>query len=79
MYGADDCGTDHRLLISRFSIKIRRPPKHISANISHRRFDCDKLRDPHTWQSLREAIDKNLNEMNWTYQTMPQLKMGRSS
>ena len=47
MPGADDCWTDHRLLISRFDIHIRRPPQRISANIHHRRFDCNKLRDPH--------------------------------
>ena len=63
MPGADDCWTDHRLLVSRFNIHIRRPSKHISANIPHRRFDCDKLRDPLASQSFREAIDKNLNEL----------------
>jgi len=64
MPGADDCWTDHHLLVSRFNIQIRRPPKRISANIPHLQFDCDKLRDPQTSQSFREAIDKNLNKLD---------------
>jgi len=64
MPGADDCWTDHRLLISRFNIQIRRPPKRISAKIPHRWFDCEKLYDPRTSQSFRDDTDKNLNELD---------------
>ena len=74
MPGADDCWTDHRLLISRLQIKVRRPPKRTSSSAPHRRFDCAKLRNPQTSQDFKEAVEKNIADLpeppqvedNWT-------------
>ena len=60
MPGADDCWTDHRLLISRLDFKIRRPPGRASANTHRRRFDCTKLQNPQTAQTFREAFESHL-------------------
>lgn len=38
---ADDCWTDHRLLISRLNFKTQRPPRRTPDSIPHCRFDCD--------------------------------------
>ncbi|KAK3857510.1 hypothetical protein Pcinc_036239 [Petrolisthes cinctipes] len=51
MPGADDCWTDHRLLISRLNFMTQRPPRRTPDNIPHRRFDCDKLRNPQLAQN----------------------------
>ncbi|KAK3882951.1 hypothetical protein Pcinc_012705 [Petrolisthes cinctipes] len=60
MPGADDCWTDHRLLISRLNFKTQRPPRRTPDSIPHRRFDCDKLRNPQLAQNFREACERHL-------------------
>ena len=62
MPGADDCWTDHRLLISRFNMKIRRPPRRAMSNLPHRRFDCAKLKDPQTSQYFKETVERHLTD-----------------
>lgn len=74
MPGADDCWTDHRLLISRFNFRIRRTPRRPTANTSHRRFDCRKLLNPHVQQNFKAALQGRLTvplglasvEKHWT-------------
>ena len=44
--GADDCWTDHKLLIS--CLKLRQPPRHAPENTPHRRFDSAKLKNSQT-------------------------------
>ncbi|KAK3891116.1 hypothetical protein Pcinc_004985 [Petrolisthes cinctipes] len=52
MPGADDCWTDHRLLISRLNFKTQRPPRRTPDSIPDRGFDCDKLCNPQLAQNL---------------------------
>ncbi|KAK3870093.1 hypothetical protein Pcinc_024644 [Petrolisthes cinctipes] len=60
MPGADDCWTDHRLLISQLNFKTQRPPRRTPDSIPHRRFDCDKLHNPQLAQNFREACERHL-------------------
>lgn len=60
MPGADDCWTDHRLLISRLSLTTLRPPRRTHDSVPHRRFDCSKLRNPQLAQNYREACERHL-------------------
>ncbi|XP_045101450.1 uncharacterized protein LOC123498409 [Portunus trituberculatus] len=60
MLGADDCWTDHRLLISRLSLTTLRPPRRTPDSVPHRRFDCSKLRNPQLAQNFREACERHL-------------------
>ena len=62
MTGADDCWTDHRLLISRLTVTTLRPPQKTPDSVSHWRFDCSKLRDPQQAQNFREACERHLAE-----------------
>ncbi|XP_076069222.1 uncharacterized protein LOC143041277 [Oratosquilla oratoria] len=57
---ADDCWTDHRLLISRLNIKPQRPPRRAPDSMPHRRFECGKLRNPQLAQSYKEACERHL-------------------
>ena len=74
MPGADDCWTDHRLLISRIKFKLRHPPRRAPDNTSRRRFDCAKLKNPQTSINFREAFQRHLTtplgptsvEVHWT-------------
>uniref|UniRef100_A0A0L8HXX2 Endonuclease/exonuclease/phosphatase domain-containing protein n=1 Tax=Octopus bimaculoides TaxID=37653 RepID=A0A0L8HXX2_OCTBM len=59
----DDCWMDHRLLISRFDIKIRYPPKQVSANIPCRRFDCAKLQNSQASQDFGKSIARHLMDL----------------
>lgn len=58
--GADDCWTDHRLLISRLSVTTLRPPRRTPDSVPHQRFDCSKLRNPQLAQNFREACERHL-------------------
>ena len=60
MPGADDCWTDHRLLISRLTMTTLRPPRRAPENTRHRSFDCSKLRNPQLAQDFREACERHL-------------------
>ncbi|XP_076061565.1 uncharacterized protein LOC143037317 [Oratosquilla oratoria] len=62
MPGADDCWTDHRLVISRLTMTTLRPPRRAPDSASHRRFDCSKLRNPQLAQNFREACERHLVE-----------------
>ena len=72
MPGADDCWTDHRLLLSRFNFAIRKPTRH--CHPAKKRFDCGKLNDPEYLQRFQEAVQLNLEaadgprstESHWT-------------
>ena len=87
MPGADDCWTDHRLLISRFNIKIRRPLRRAIRNLPNRRFDCAKLKDPQTSQNFREALAEHLidppeltsTEVDWTFLRSAMLAAGEET
>ncbi|XP_076049515.1 uncharacterized protein LOC143030242 [Oratosquilla oratoria] len=63
MPGADDCWTDHRLLISRLDIMIRRPPRRPTTNKPHPRFNCAKLQHPETAKNFQEAVHCNLRSL----------------
>lgn len=58
MRGADDCWTDHRLLLSRCRLKIKKPVRVI--NITKRKFDTKKLSNPETSKAYRERVHKQL-------------------
>ena len=60
MPGADDCWTDHRLLISRLSLTLLRPPRRTPDNVPPKRFDCSKLRNPQLAQNYREVCERQL-------------------
>ncbi|XP_068209413.1 uncharacterized protein [Palaemon carinicauda] len=60
MPGADDCWMDHRLLISRLSVTILRPPRRALDSVAHQRFDCSKLRNPQVPQNYKEACERHL-------------------
>ena len=62
MPGADDCWTDHRILISRLDFKTRRTTRRAPANTPRRRFDCAKLRNPLIAQSYKEAFERHLTD-----------------
>lgn len=63
MPGADDCWTDHRLLISRLSIELSRPTKHRLSNKPKPRFECSKLRNQDTSELFRISVQKHLNSV----------------
>ncbi|XP_076058586.1 uncharacterized protein LOC143035604 [Oratosquilla oratoria] len=62
MPGADDCWTDHRLVISRLTMTTLRPPRRAPNSALHRRFDCSRLRNPQLAQNFREACERHLVE-----------------
>ena len=62
MPGADDCWTDHRLVISRVNLMAKRPPRRTPDRKPQRRFNCDKLRNPQLAQSFREACERHLTD-----------------
>ena len=73
MPGADDCWTDHCLLLSRLRMNIRVPPRHPASSRPQRRFDYHKLKDP-MWISCFQEVatahlatypPSNVNE-NWS-------------
>nr|XP_027237025.1 uncharacterized protein LOC113828287 [Penaeus vannamei] len=59
MPGADDCWTDHRLLITKLKLTIKRKPRNIQQNEA-RRYDTGKLKDPDTSRAFQAAIQQNL-------------------
>jgi len=59
MPGADDCWTDHQLLITKLKLTIKRKPRNIQQNEA-RRHDTGKLKDPDTSQAFQAAIQQNL-------------------
>ncbi|XP_076059549.1 uncharacterized protein LOC143036186 [Oratosquilla oratoria] len=61
MPGADDCWTDHRLLITKLKLTIRRKPRNIQQNEARGRYDTDKLKDPDTSRAFQAAIQQNLS------------------
>ena len=63
MPGADDCWTDHRLLVSRLDFKIRRPSRQFLAKTPRRRFDCAKLHNPQASQAFRESVESHLIDL----------------
>ncbi|XP_076042115.1 uncharacterized protein LOC143026011 [Oratosquilla oratoria] len=60
MPGADDCWTDHRLLITKLKLTIKRKPRNIQRNEARRRYDNGKLKDPDTSRAFLIAIQQNL-------------------
>ncbi|XP_068214053.1 craniofacial development protein 2-like [Palaemon carinicauda] len=60
MPGADDCWTEHRLLISRLSVTTLRPPRRAPDSEPHQRFDCSKLRNPQVAQNYKGACERHL-------------------
>jgi len=60
MPGADDCWTDHWLLITKLKLTIKRKPRNIQQNEARRRYDTGKLKDPDTSQAFQAAIQQNL-------------------
>ena len=60
MPGADDCWTDHRLLLSRLRVNIRVPPRHPTSSRLQRRFDCHKLKDTMWISRFQEAATVHL-------------------
>ena len=61
MPGADDCWTDHRLLLSRLRMNIRVPPRHPTSSRLQRRFDCHKLKEPMWISRFQEAVTAHLD------------------
>ena len=61
MPGADDCWTDHRLLLSRLRMNIHVPPRHPASSRLQRRFDYHKLKDPMWISRFQEAATAHLD------------------
>ena len=61
MPDADDCWTDHRLLLSRLRMNIRVPPRHPISSRLQRRFDCHKLKDPMWISRFQEVATAHLD------------------
>ena len=55
---ADDCWTDHRLLITRLGISIRSKPKVNHHLPSRKKFDVSKLHDP----TIHDEYEKTIHE-----------------
>lgn len=66
MSRADDCWTDHRLLLLRLMISIRQPRTHPPAGRLQRRFDCVKLRNHQILELFQPAVEKYLNDLSNT-------------
>nr|XP_027219088.1 craniofacial development protein 2-like [Penaeus vannamei] len=60
MPGANDCWTDHQLLITKLKLTIKRKPRIIQQNEARRRYDTGKLKDPVTSRAFQAAIQQNL-------------------
>ena len=58
--GADDCWTDHRLVISHMNLTIRRKPRNNPQEPSRRRYDVSKLSNPNTKAAYEERVTANL-------------------
>ncbi|XP_076036546.1 uncharacterized protein LOC143022287 [Oratosquilla oratoria] len=52
---------DHRLLITKLKLTIRRKPRNIQQNEARGRYDTDKLKDPDTSRAFQAAIQQNLS------------------
>ena len=55
MPGADDCWTDHRLLITKLKIKLRQKPR-MSKKDSRRKYDVEKLKNPAIRVEYQETV-----------------------
>lgn len=55
----DDCWTDHRLVMSKLKLKLKRKP-HAPVQEKRRRFDLNKLRDPASLETYRTTLAHNL-------------------
>ena len=58
--GADDCWTDHRLVISRMNFVIRRKPRTNPREPSRRGYDVSKLNNPNIKAAYEERVTANL-------------------
>ncbi|XP_076031048.1 uncharacterized protein LOC143019264 [Oratosquilla oratoria] len=58
--GTDDCWTDHRLISSTMSMKIRPKKKHQSQN-STKKFNVDSLQDAEKVEKLRQTLYEKLS------------------
>lgn len=72
MPGADDCWTDHRLLITKLKLTIKKRPRNIQHNSTRRKYDTGKLNDPETSRAFRTAVQQNMPDsdpsldLEWT-------------
>ncbi|KAI8496700.1 hypothetical protein Bbelb_253550 [Branchiostoma belcheri] len=62
MPGADDCWTDHRLLISRLRLRLRNLPRHNRQEKRARRFDVARLKSPAVQEDYSDLLTELLNE-----------------
>ena len=73
--GADDCWTDHRLVVSRLTLAIQRKLRVRSQEPSRRKYDISKLKDPaystiyeeRVCQDLATIPTSNNLEEEWTF------------
>ncbi|XP_076046084.1 uncharacterized protein LOC143028190 [Oratosquilla oratoria] len=73
--GADDCWTDHRLVVSRLTLAVRRKLRVRSQEPSRRKYDISKLKDPaystiyeeRVCQDLATIPTSNNLEEEWTF------------
>ncbi|XP_063609538.1 uncharacterized protein LOC134783560 [Penaeus indicus] len=63
MPDADDCWTDHRLLISQLGIAVKKPQRNPKTQKPQRRFNCAMLRNTNTSQMFREAVRNHLSTL----------------
>ncbi|CAH1250247.1 Hypp8829 [Branchiostoma lanceolatum] len=62
MPGADDCWTDHRLLISRLRLRLRNLPRHNRPAKRARRFDVARLKIPEVREDYANRLTELLSE-----------------
>ncbi|CAH1249934.1 Hypp8727 [Branchiostoma lanceolatum] len=62
MPGADDCWTDHRLLISRLRLRLRNLPRHNRPAKRARRFDVARLQIPEVREDYANRLTELLGE-----------------
>jgi len=61
MPGADDCWTDHRLVVSRVRLNLRRVTRSNTSGCSVRRFDCGRIRLPAVMNEYRAHLEEKLD------------------
>ena len=62
MPSADDCWTDHRLVISKLRISLKTKTRYHSNNGGRRKFDITKLQDNATSSLFQETINRKIRE-----------------
>jgi len=62
MPGADDCWTDHRLLISQLRLRLRNLPRHNRPVKRERRFNVARLKTPEVQEDYSNRLTELLGE-----------------